>query len=137
MVYRLISVLVLFALGVDSGAYHRSLSMLSPNPGVSTTVNATLTPSSSNSIRHQAINDTGNMSIFASTTSCPPSPAKGITTANRERQNLPTVIGLICIPGSRCAIFGSTGAAWSRTLDSHRVLTNVVRPVPEVPLKRR
>lgn len=44
------------------------------------------------------------------------------------------MMGLIWIPGSTWAILGSTGAAWSRTLDSQRVLTKVVRPVPDVPI---
>lgn len=64
-----------------------------------------------------------------------PSATFSLVSAEEDaKKDAPTVMGLIWIPGSTWAILGSTGAAWSRTLDSQSVLTNVVRPVPDVPI---
>ena len=46
---------------------------------------------------------------------------------------LPTLTGLIRIPSSTCAPSGSSETLWANTSDSQRVLTKVVRPVPEAP----
>ena len=46
---------------------------------------------------------------------------------------LPTLTGLIRIPSSICAPSGLSATLWANTSDSQRVLTKVVRPVPEAP----
>ena len=45
----------------------------------------------------------------------------------------PTVTGEILTPSSTCAVLGSSVSMCSRTCLPQRVLTNVVRPVPEAP----
>lgn len=47
--------------------------------------------------------------------------------------DLPTLTGLIFIPSSMCAVSGLSHILWDRTSDSQRVLTKVVRPVPDAP----
>lgn len=90
-----------------------SLSMLSPNPGVSTTVSAIRIPSSSSSGRHiQIILVEGLLLWF---------------------KNWPTLAGFILIPTSIWASSGLSMTLCGRTSDSHSVFTNVVRPVPEAP----
>src|SRR5579862_2353936 len=46
----------------------------------------------------------------------------------RVYENLPTVIGLILTPSSRCAFVASSASLPWRTFFPQRVLTNVVRP---------
>jgi hypothetical protein len=41
--------------------------------------------------------------------------------------------GLILMPSSTCAVSGSSEILWAKTSDSQRVLTKVVRPVPDAP----
>ena len=50
-----------------------------------------------------------------------------------SRFYLPTLTGLIRIPSSICAHSGLSETLWANTSDSQRVLTKVVRPVPEAP----
>jgi len=50
-----------------------------------------------------------------------------------SRIYLPTLTGLIRIPSSICAPSGLSETLWANTSDSQRVLTKVVRPVPEAP----
>lgn len=45
----------------------------------------------------------------------------------------PTVIGLILTPSSICALSGSSESLLCSTRFPHRVLTKVVRPVPDAP----
>lgn len=47
---------------------------------------------------------------------------------------VPTLTGLILIPSSKCACSGTTGCLCERTGLSQRVLTKVVRPVPDCPV---
>jgi hypothetical protein len=51
----------------------------------------------------------------------------------RHCQHVPTVMGWILTPSSTCATVGSSDSLCSRTFLPQRVLTNVVRPVPEAP----
>ena len=53
-----------------------------------------------------------------------------------SRIYLPTLTGLIRIPSSICAPSGLSATLWANTSDSQRVLTKVVRPVPEAPKDR-
>ena len=50
-----------------------------------------------------------------------------------EDKGSPTLTGLILMPSSTCAVSGSSEILWAKTSDSQRVLTKVVRPVPEAP----
>lgn len=93
-------------------SYANSLSMLSPKPGVSTMVKAMRTPSSSSSACDICHGDVW-----------------GTAGGN----HVPTLTGLILIPSSTCAVSGLSQTLCCRTSDSHRVFTNVVRPVPEAP----
>lgn len=87
--------------------------MLSPNPGVSTTVSAIRIPSSSSSGRCiQEILVEGLVLWF---------------------KNWPTLAGFILIPASIWASSGLSMTLCARTSDSHSVFTKVVRPVPEAP----
>lgn len=52
----------------------------------------------------------------------------------KQKKNLPTETGLILIPSSLCASSGLSDSFFARTLSSQRVLTKVVRPVPEAPI---
>jgi hypothetical protein len=87
------------------------LSMLSPKPGVSTMVKAMRTPSSSSS------------KIVIS----------GGATRTARVVYSPTLTGLIRMPSSTWAVSGESETLCARTSDSQRVLTKVVRPVPEEP----
>lgn len=48
---------------------------------------------------------------------------------------LPTDTGLIVIPSSLCASSGLSQTFFANTLELHNVLTKVVRPVPEAPVR--
>lgn len=97
--------------------YVNSLSIWSPNPGVSTTVSEMRTPSSSSSAQCGPV-------------SSEPRPR------DAHSSHAPTLTGLILMPSSWCAISGATGALCSMTGDSQSVLTKVVRPVPLWPATR-
>ena len=86
--------------------------MLSPNPGVSTTVSAIRIPSSSSSGGNIQIILVGLVLLF---------------------KNWPTWAGFILIPASTWASSGLSMTLCWRTSDSHSVFTKVVRPVPEAP----
>lgn len=86
-----------------------SLSIWSPNPGVSTTVSEIRVPSSSSSssadnCEHQGSGDKVGVDI------------------------VPTVTGFIWTPPSMCALAGSSCSTPERTLLPQSVLTKVVRP---------
>lgn len=53
--------------------------------------------------------------------------------ANYGGRDIPTVMGLILTPSSRCAEDGSSDSLCVRTCWPQRVFTKVVRPVPEAP----
>ena len=93
--------------------YVNSLSMLSPNPGVSTIVNEILTPSSSSSARFDPLQSSLHTPL--------------------RRGYSPTVTGLILMPSSMCAVSGLSQTLCGRISDSQSVFTNVVRPVPDAP----
>lgn len=90
-----------------------SLSMLSPNPGVSTTVSAIRIPSSSSSGGYIQIILVDGLAL--------------------RFMNWPTVAGFILMPASIWASSGLSMTLCWRTSDSHNVFTKVVRPVPEAP----
>lgn len=54
-------------------------------------------------------------------------------TKKKKKKNLPTATGLMLIPSSLCASSGLSHSFFTRTRSSQRVLTKVVRPVPEAP----
>ena len=92
--------------------YQNSLSTPSPNPGVSTIVNAILTPSSSSSTCIGLIRIPGSMCAFSA----------ACRTAEGSR--------------GECGLDGSVRSEWERwstRFCSTSVLTKVVRPVPEAP----
>ena len=95
-----------------SSAYQASLSIWSPNPGVSTTVRDTRVPSSSNS------SSDGDYQWIVLRPRC-------------ALVVLPTVVGLIWTPSSRCALAGSSISLPARTVLSQSVLTKVVRPIDD------
>src|SRR5258708_24794770 len=58
---------------------------------------------------------------------------EGMRQDNSCNVYVPTLTGLIRIPSSTWAVSGESETLWAKTSDSQRVLTKVVRPVPEEP----
>ena len=52
------------------------------------------------------------------------------------RLDLPTLTGLILMPSSMWAMSGLSETLWARTSLSQSVFTNVVRPVPDAPVRQ-
>lgn len=96
----------------------KSLSIWSPNPGVSTTVKEMRMPSSSSSVDTRGVNQRKRFLVQALWT-----------------RDVPTVTGLMRIPVSMCACSGGTRCLCSRTGCSQSVLTKVVLPVPDWPAR--
>ena len=116
--------LVLCWYPVRAPPYLASLSIWSPNPGVSTMVSEMRVPSSSSS-----------SSDDIESANCP------LCTSSRGHHqaqgHLPTVTGWIFTPSSRCATVGSSDSLCERTCLLQSVFTNVVRPVVERSEERR
>lgn len=98
----------------------KSLSIWSPNPGVSTTVKEMRMPSSSSSV------DMRGVSLERKA---------GLLVQALWTRDVPTVTGFMRIPVSMCACSGGTRCWCSRTGCSHSVLTKVVLPVPDWPAR--
>jgi hypothetical protein len=90
-----------------SCTYLASLSIWSPKPGVSTMVKEMRVPSSSSSRSSISIRKRG---------------------AAWVHYYVPTVMGWILTPSSKCAVVGSSESLCGRTFLPQRVLTKVVRP---------
>lgn len=97
--------------GCSGGANLASLSIWSPNPGVSTMVSEIRVPSSSSSSSGEEISDMSQK-----------------ISACVVRNHVPTVRGLILTPSSMCALEASSASLCSRTDLPQSVLTKVVRP---------